>query len=278
MFGGATVPNRQSKTYRACRLPSLVVLAVAWLVAITFPAAAQMARSTPNITALTVKTPRGGFNRMVVSVTVCAPGTQRCATIDDVMVDTGSTGLRIEASALPASLGLPPVLGPDAAPLGECLRFVHSAAWGPLVRADVRLGVLTARNIPIQVFDDGAQEQPDGCPRSDVRPTANGTLGIGVHLLDCQATCEQSATAPGVFELQAGSWVPLSGSVAPAFRVPNPVSRFQVHSNGIIIDLPAARPGGEKEVTGTLTFGLGTATDNRLEDARIIRLRRRRRS
>jgi len=46
-----------------------------------------------------MRTPRGRFNRMVVSITVCEPGTDRCATIDDVMVDTGSTGLRLEARA-----------------------------------------------------------------------------------------------------------------------------------------------------------------------------------
>ena len=37
---------------------------------------------------LVVRTPHGGFNRMVVSVTVCEPGTERCNTVDDVMVDT----------------------------------------------------------------------------------------------------------------------------------------------------------------------------------------------
>ena len=50
---------------------------------------------------------------MVVQVTVCVPKTNDCATIDDVMVDTGSTGLRLEASALPSWLNFPAVLGPD---------------------------------------------------------------------------------------------------------------------------------------------------------------------
>src|SRR5262249_39105922 len=38
------------------------------------------------------------------SVTVCAPGTTNCQTIDGVEVDTGSTGLRILASALTLAL------------------------------------------------------------------------------------------------------------------------------------------------------------------------------
>ena len=65
----------------------------------------------PNVVPLTVKTPLRGFNRMTVSLTVCAPGTTRCAKVDDVMVDTGSTGLRLDAAGLPTAIGLPPVLG-----------------------------------------------------------------------------------------------------------------------------------------------------------------------
>ena len=237
--------------------------------------AAQAAPMAGNVVALTVKTPRGGFNRMVVSVTLCAPATDRCTTIDDVMVDTGSTGLRIEASAMPSALHLPAFLGPNGAPLAECLRFVHSAAWGPLVRADVRLGGLTAPSIPIQVIEDGPHEQPGGCPVSNVRPTANGTLGVGPHLLDCQGTCDQVTMATGVFGFHEGSWAQLKGPVVPAFRVPNPVSRFPVHGNGVVIDLPTVKPGGEAEVTGTLTFGVDTAVNNGLGEARIVRLDRR---
>ena len=56
-----------------------------------------------NVLPLVVRTPHGGFNRMVVSVTVCEPGTERCTSVDDVMVATGSTGLRLDASAVPTS-------------------------------------------------------------------------------------------------------------------------------------------------------------------------------
>ena len=85
----------------------------------------------PNVIALAVRTPHSGFNRLLVSVTVCEPGTERCARIDDVMVDTGSTGLRLEASAVPDWLRLPPFPRSDGRPLAECLRFVHGTASGP---------------------------------------------------------------------------------------------------------------------------------------------------
>ena len=47
----------------------------------------------------------GAYNEPFVSVTLCAPGsTTNCQTIDHVLLDTGSVGLRMEASALNASL------------------------------------------------------------------------------------------------------------------------------------------------------------------------------
>ena len=224
----------------------------------------------PNIVRLTARTPRDGFNRLVVSVTICVPGTASCATIDNVMVDTGSTGLRIEASALPASLRLPPFLGPNGTPLAECLRFVHDTAWGPLVRADLHFGGLVAQNLPMQVIADGPPVQPKSCPPSQAQPTSNGTIGIGPHLTDCQGACEQFASAPSVFEMRQELWTPVQGRLAQAYRVPNPGSRFPLHNNGVILDLPRPRGGGESKVTGTLTLGVGTAADNRLVDADIV--------
>src|SRR5580658_8491677 len=43
-------------------------------------------------------------NTAFVSVTLCAPGTTNCQTIDHVLLDTGSVGLRIFQSVLSASL------------------------------------------------------------------------------------------------------------------------------------------------------------------------------
>ena len=43
-------------------------------------------------------------NKPCVSVTVCSPGTSTCQTISDILLDTGSTGLRIFKSLLTASL------------------------------------------------------------------------------------------------------------------------------------------------------------------------------
>jgi Protein of unknown function (DUF3443) len=63
--------------------------------------------STPNVQPIAVAAAPGlTRNMLTTSVTVCAPGTSNCATIDNIQVDTGSQGLRILASALPANLQL----------------------------------------------------------------------------------------------------------------------------------------------------------------------------
>lgn len=165
-------------------LAFVLAASVATILAAYAPTSARHAMAI-NVVPLTVRTPHSGFNRMVVSVTVCDPGTDHCATIDNVMVDTGSTGLRLEGSAVPSSLNLPAFTGANGKPLAECLRFVHDDAWGPLYRTDMRIGGLTAKNLPVQIIADDVRPRPVGCPTSTARPTSNGTLGIGPHLLDC---------------------------------------------------------------------------------------------
>jgi hypothetical protein len=264
-------------------LSAIAVASIVALLAAAGVQASDRADSPGNVVPLTVRTPHSGFNRLVVTVIVCEPGTARCATIDDVMVDTGSTGLRLEASAVPRSLRLPAFTGAGDRPLAECLRFIHDDAWGPLVRADLRIGGMTATDLPIQIIADDDRPRPVGCPTSIVKPTSNGTLGVGPNLFDCGGACEQNPRSPGVFVRasdaagagpvgERDAWSPVQGKVPPESRLPNPVSRFPDHSNGIVIELPPSPPGGADELVGSLTFGVGTAPNNRIGKAGIIRL------
>ena len=265
---GGSLGPRRSEPQRRRRWADAAVIA-AFLAALPDP---SHAAERANVLPLVMRTPHGGFNRLLVSVTVCEPGTERCATIDDVMIDTGSTGLRLEASAVPAWLWLPAFPGPGGRPLAECLRFVHDTAWGPLHRADVRLGGLTAKGLPLQVIDDLGGPQPPACPRSDVPPTSNGTLGVGQHLYDCQGACEQRAGAPGVFVQDGAFWSPVEGAIEPAYRLPNPVSYLPGHDNGIVIELPAPPAGSAREVAGTLTFGVDAVAGDGAGTASILHL------
>lgn len=255
------------------RFGSACLLAITLAVGCSGIAQAQSAAG--NVVPLTVRTPHGGFNRMVVDVTVCFPGTGRCATIDNIMVDTGSIGLRLQATALPEALRLPAATGPDRQPMGECLRFVSSNAWGKLHRADIRLGGMLAADIAVQVIEQGdTPDRPSSCERSGGQPTANGTLGVGPHPTECGPDCIESPVHPRFFECADGRCVAIPGRIDMAYQLPNPVSRFQNHNNGLVFDLPSTPPGGAQQVTGTLTFGVGTASNNQIGQARVLHLRR----
>src|SRR5579872_7217010 len=60
-----------------------------------------------------------GFNNSVyTTVIICVPGTTTCQSIDHVLVDTGSTGLRLPASVV--TLSLPFVTDTSNNPIGNC--------------------------------------------------------------------------------------------------------------------------------------------------------------
>src|ERR1039457_1836484 len=69
------------------------------------------------------------INVAYVSVTVCTPGTSACQTIDHVLLDTGSSGLRLLNSALYSNLNLPAVTNSSGA-IGECMTFAEGFTWG----------------------------------------------------------------------------------------------------------------------------------------------------
>src|SRR5580693_7621945 len=123
------------------------------------------------------------------SVTVCVPGTSTCQTVDDVLVDTGSYGLRILSSAL--TVALPQQKSADGNPVAECLTFLGSYTWGPVQTADVKISGEEASSMPLQVLSDSDFRAPEGCtssgyPSADTVETlgANGILGVGLFAQD----------------------------------------------------------------------------------------------
>jgi hypothetical protein len=52
--------------------------------------------------------------------------------------------------------------------------------------------------------------------------------------------------------------------------VPNPVAAFPADNNGVIVSLPSVAQQGVAILTGTVTFGIGTQTDNVLTAANIL--------
>ena len=236
-------------------MPRPARLAVMLVVLFVVGALAAWGQSSPqskgSVVPLVVRTARSGFNRLLVTITVCRPGTTECAAIDNVMVDTGSTGLRLESFAVPRWLHFPAFAGPNRRAMAECVRFVGSSGWGALYRADVHIGGLTASDLPIQVFEDDARLRPADCERSAGQPTSNGTLGVSTQLTDCLGTCNQSQSRPQMYDCDEAKCLPLRDPIDSAYRLPNPVGRLDDgRINGLIFDLPSPPLGGTDAVRG----------------------------
>ncbi|HTH77001.1 MAG TPA: DUF3443 domain-containing protein [Trinickia sp.] len=228
-----------------------------------------------NVAAITVDHGVAGVPNMpFVSVTVCTPGSAICQTIDHVLVDTGSWGLRVFASQLPAAVALPQQTTAGGSPLAECMQFFDGYTWGSVRLADVQIAGERAASLPIQVIDPSYAAVPTSCASTGAaRNTpsalaANGILGIGVFKHDCGAACANQAIA-GTYYACTG--VSCSSAAVPESRqVANPVPYFGADGNGVIVNLPAVPGGGAASVTGQLVFGIGTQSNNALGAAQVI--------
>jgi hypothetical protein len=214
-------------------------------------------------------------NLPFASVTVCPPGgSTACQTIDTILVDTGSSGLRIFASAFAAN-ALPQQIDANGNPVAECAHFADGYTWGPVKIADVRLAGEQADALPIQVIGDPAFPVPAGCSSTGRQKTrqnlgANGILGVGAFRHDCGTACEQSVSPGLYYTCPSSGCQPAVRSLAE--QVANPVTRFADDNNGVIVDLPAVPASGSSRVDGSLVFGIGTQNNNALGSASVFTL------
>ncbi len=222
-----------------------------------------------NAVALVVEAgPGGNVNMPYVSVTVCTPGTTSCKTIDHVMVDTGSTGLRLLASAL-SGVTLPAQTSGTSSTILECAQFLSFVTWGPVKLADIAIGGKRASNVPIQLVADPVYPTaPSGCSFASSVATgtsdlgANGILGVGLFTNDGQLYYN---CMPTTFH---GSSCRVA--LAASQQVQNPVSLFGSDNNGVLLQLPAVTSTGAVRVQGQLIFGIDTQPNNQLGPAKVI--------
>ena len=246
------------------------------------------------------------INLPYVSVTVCVPGsgaaptysnvlpvvidsgpassaapsgTLSCQTVDHVLVDTGSTGLRLFASVLNTSLRsnlIPQTIA--GTPLAECTAFATGVTWGSVKLADVYLSGEAAANLPVQVIADPAYPNiPASCSgMGAVSNTvqsfgANGIIGVNTFAQDCGTGC-QSTTNNGFYYscTSASSCAPTAVSIAK--QVANPVAMLAQDNNGILFRMNNIAASGAATATGSLIFGIGTQTNNALGAAGIYDL------
>ena len=223
---------------------------------------ASIAKSSPTV------------NTLYTTVTVCAPGTTSCQSIDHVQVDTGSYGLRIISSAL-TSVSLPALTDSNHNLLAECLPFVDGSSWGSLRQADIKIGGETASGLTIElVGDPQAPGVPAGCtgtPENTVATFgANGILGIGPFIQDCGTGCATTASGSMYYVCTgSASSTCTPTTLATSQQVSNPVAAFATDNNGIAIVLPSVASSGAPSVSGYLVFGIGTQGNNGLGSAAI---------
>jgi len=219
------------------------------------------------VQAITVNAGPAGFyaNGAFTSVMVCVPGTSACQTVGGVLVDTGSSGLRLLSSAL--AIGLPQQKTAGGDPVVECLPFISTYVWGPVQTADIKLAGEKASSVPIQVINGSDFPTPTACAHFGAPADlgANGILGVGNFAQDCGQGCSQSST-PIYWECPASGCSEIAESLAQ--QVQNPVALFSTDNNGVIIELPAVS-GPEATLSGSLIFGIGTQSNNGLNGATV---------
>ncbi|MFZ5488820.1 MAG: DUF3443 domain-containing protein [Thiomonas sp.] len=229
-----------------------------------------------NTTTLTANTP-------YVTVTVCAPDGSACQAIPDVLVDTGSAGLRLFSKAVSsATFNALPKIASGSGELAACAQFASGYAWGGMRQSLVRIGgMTTTAAVPIQIMDDPTlPAAPSACTSqggsdfaSSFYGIANGILGISNFRYDCGSACA-SSTFPGVYyACSSTSCTPATASTSQ--QGINPIAAFASDNNGSILALPGVPlPDGAPSANGTLTFGIDTQANNTLSTAQIYPLDR----
>ena len=304
--GSLTDQTASTVTYAAPTTVSSPVTATVTATSVANPAATASIQITvlpsgaaPNVAIVSVDGgpvpnqfyPNGAFT----SVTICNPGSiTSCQTVDGVLVDTGSYGLRILQSQIPR-LKLPTLVDGLGNTLQNCVSLVDgSYLWGPVSTADIYIaGETTTLSLTphIQVIRSSDVLVPNGCSNGGTTNLntpqllgANGILGIGPEPTDCTVAgvnyCDGStqSTPPNLYYACPSVGCATTDSpviVAALQQVTNPVTLLsdpvsgRRDNNGVVLQFPSVA-GNTSSVLGTLTFGIGTQSNNQLGNAIVF--------
>ncbi|MGC2477910.1 MAG: DUF3443 domain-containing protein [Candidatus Sulfotelmatobacter sp.] len=223
--------------------------------------------------------PEGNYaNGIFTSVTVCVPSTSNCQSINNVLVDTGSYGLRLLSSAGGGALtlSLPQQNASNGDPVGECAAFVTGFTWGPIKTADITISGEKAQNVPVQVVDPTFSAVPQACKNGGISQNdtiqtlgANGILGVGPFAQDCGSQCALIGNSNPGWYYSCSSGSCQTTPVTLTQQVQNPVALFATDNNGVILELPAVS-GPAPSLSGSLVFGIGTQSNNSLSGATVF--------
>jgi hypothetical protein len=221
------------------------------------------------------------INTLFTTVTVCVPGsTTQCQTIDNIQVDTGSYGLRLISSVVTLTLPVETISGGNT--LVECTQFADGYSWGSVVTADLQIAGETASSVPVQLIgSSGIPAAPNTCSGTGIAENtvasffANGLLGVGVFAQDCGPSCVSAGSSSDAYSAYyacSASACQPSGTGTLTAQVTNPVTLFAADNNGVIITLASVPANGSASVTGTMTFGVDTESNNKSGTQSVVAL------
>ena len=231
-------------------------------------------------------------NGAFVTLSVCTPGTSTCQTIDHVLVDTGSVGLRLVANGA-AGGELDPTAFPEQKDangnlIAQCNLFVDGFTWGSVSLATIQMAGeiastvpnATVAGVPIQIIGDprvpavpsSCSSQTTGVDESTLNGLgANGVLGVGTFQQDCGPGCvsNTSGIPPAEYYACANSTCNAAFQGLPQ-QVTHPVWVLPQDNNGVLVQIPTIPSGGTTAVTGKLIIGIGTQANNVLGSATVF--------
>jgi hypothetical protein len=216
-------------------------------------------------------------NGVFVSVTVCQPGsTSNCTTVPNVLLDTGSTGLRLLSGTV-SGLGLATVTS-GGQTLTNCVQYLdNSYDWGPVATADIQLAGERASSVPIQIIaepNDVFPAAPSSCGGTAINTTdlfgANGVLGVSFYQQDCGSACAPGTSSNGGSYYSCSTTACSLTTASLSQQLQNPVGLFSTDNNGLILTLPSIASSGAISASGSLKFGVDTQSDNALGSAFVL--------
>jgi hypothetical protein len=190
----------------------------------------------------------------------------------------------------PFNLALTAVADPNNVnnALAECLQFADGYSWGSVNTADITMPVSkeTASGVVVHVIGAASAGDPSKANPTCVPPPplnanacggientvpcfgANGILGVGGFINDCQSTSDCKPTTP----MNSATYFSCTTAATPscaqatvhvAQQVSNPGALFAKDSNGVIVELPpVGTDGAAAPLVGSLVFGIGTEGNN----------------
>jgi len=220
------------------------------------------------------------LNAPYTSVLICAPGTSNCQSIDGILVDTGSVGLRIFQSQL--SIPLQPI-NLSGGSLNACQSFADMQfLWGKVAPADVYLAGEKAKGISIQLIADPTEFPiPKKCSNGGTDADSqqvfpgNGILGVGDEPTDCTLAglnyCDPSSASspPPTYFVCFGSEGCAPTLLPKVQQLANPIAAFATDNNGEILEFPSVGT-AMTAVAGTMTFGINTQPNNSAGTATVF--------